>query len=277
MRDRDGSDRDGHERQRLNEEARRAWDANAATWDQTFGTLGNSWHRVLVAPSIGRLLALKPGERVLDLACGNGHVARWLAGMGARVVAGDFSERMVAHARERLSDLKDVEVLQLDATNPRDLARAGATGPFDAVLCNMALMDIADIEPLARVLPELLRPAGRFVFSVLHPSFHAPGVRLCMEEEERDGAVVEEYHVKLRRYATPDVTRGCGIRAQPAPQLYFHRPLALLTEPFFRAGLSLNALEEPTLPPGTEAMHPLSWVHFRDLPPVLSARLVLRG
>jgi hypothetical protein len=40
---------------------------------------------------------------------------------------------------------------------------------FDAAVCNMAFMDMACIEPLLGVLPALLAPAARFVFSVILP------------------------------------------------------------------------------------------------------------
>src|SRR5215510_5982507 len=85
---------------RANEDTRQAWNQNAAFWDEHMGE-GNDFVEVLIWPTTEKLLALRPGERVLDIACGNGLTSRRMAARGADVVAIDFSERMIAHARER--------------------------------------------------------------------------------------------------------------------------------------------------------------------------------
>ena len=70
----------------LNQKASGIWDRNAGFWDGHFKE-GNDFHRLLVSPSIERLLELQPGEQVLDVACGNGALARRLADLGAQVTA----------------------------------------------------------------------------------------------------------------------------------------------------------------------------------------------
>ena len=66
----------------LNEESRAIWDTNAAFWDDYMGDAGNDFHRELVAPAAARLLALQPGETVLEIACGAGLFARQMAQAG---------------------------------------------------------------------------------------------------------------------------------------------------------------------------------------------------
>jgi hypothetical protein len=73
---------------------------------------------------------------------------------------------------------------------------------------------------------------------------------------------------------TPSVRRGVAIRGQPAPQLYFDRPLRLTLGAVFAAGFVLDALEErafpPDHPPGSS---PLGWgPNFSEIPAVLIAR-----
>jgi len=58
----------------------------------TFTGEGTSWHTHLIDPAVDRLLQLKAGEQVLDVACGNGNFARRMARLGVDVTACDFEE-----------------------------------------------------------------------------------------------------------------------------------------------------------------------------------------
>jgi 2-polyprenyl-3-methyl-5-hydroxy-6-metoxy-1,4-benzoquinol methylase len=263
---------------RANEETREAWNQNAAFWDERMGE-GNDFVEVLVWPATERLLELHPGERVLDIACGNGLSSRRLAAMGAEVVALDFAEEMIAFALERTTEHAErIEYLVLDATDQAALLALGE-GQFDAAICNMALFDMAEIEPLMRALARLLRPGGRFVFSVLHPCFNSPHMALVAEEGDRAGDLVTTYSVKVFSYITPTVTHGAAMRNQPKPQLIFHRPLQVLLGVGFEAGFVLDALEERAFPPDhPSARDYLSWgANFSEIPPVLVARMRLSG
>src|SRR5262249_39531489 len=128
-------------------ESRDIWDENARWWDARMGE-GNDWHRLMIAPAVEKLLAVQRGERVLELACGNGQFARWLASMGARVVACDSSAAFLDCAQLRTRESSDsIEYRLIDLASEEHLAVLG-TGEFDAAVCNMALMDIACITPL---------------------------------------------------------------------------------------------------------------------------------
>jgi SAM-dependent methyltransferase len=250
-------------------EVHAAWDANAIFWDEKMRE-GLILQRELVHPTAERLLALRPGERVLEIACGNGEFSRRLAEAGAQVLATDVSERMLERARAHGGA---AVYRPLDATDAGDLERLGVEGPFDAVVCNMALMDIADLEPLASSLPTLLDERGRFVFSVLHPAFCSVDSVRTLEHVEHEDHLERVHSVKVTAYITPRSGKGIAVEGQPASQWYFDRPLSLLLEPFLRHGLALDALEEPVLDPSAAS----DWVDrlFTEIPPVLLCRLRL--
>src|SRR5262245_53333597 len=107
---------------------------------------GNTWQRELIQPA---------GERVLEIACGNGELARRMADLGASVLAADFSEGMLERARARGGD---IEYRLADATDEAELGALDEAASFDAAVCNMALMDMASIEPFASASARLLRP-----------------------------------------------------------------------------------------------------------------------
>src|SRR5918995_6626907 len=81
-------------------ETQAIWDEKAAFWDERMGE-GNAFQQVLIGPASERLLAVRPNELILDVACGNGVFARRLAQLGAQVVATDFSARFLELARAR--------------------------------------------------------------------------------------------------------------------------------------------------------------------------------
>ncbi len=259
----------------LNREVQAIWNQNADFWDEKMGE-GNQSQKLLTGPASERLLDLHPEEWVLEIACGNGAFARRMAQLGARVIASDFSEKLLEHARARSVEFGDrVEYRLIDATAEDQLLALGIRR-FDAAVCTMALMDMATIEPLMSALSQLLKPGGRFVFSVTHPCFNTTGSTLMVEEEDRKGQLITTYSVKVSKYLGLGTTKGLAIVGQPAPQYYFNRPLSMLLNTCFRAGFVLDGIEEPAFDESAQASRPLSWVNFREIPPALVARMRLR-
>ncbi len=270
------SDNSAPDLEALNQETREAWNENAAFWDQKMGE-GNSFQRNLIGPASERLLELKPDEWVLEIACGNGVFARRLAQLGARVVATDFAEKMLERARARPSAYADrIEYRQIDATDEAQLLALGERR-FDAAVCNMGIMDMAAIEPLFSALSQLLKPGGRFVFSVAHPCFNTTGCKKVVEEEDREGEIVVTRAIHVSRYRTLRPAQGLAIVGQPKKQYYFDRTLSELFNTCFRAGFVMDALAEPTFPDSVSSNNPISWENFKEIPPVLVVRLRLNA
>ncbi|HWF20322.1 MAG TPA: ubiquinone/menaquinone biosynthesis methyltransferase [Verrucomicrobiae bacterium] len=126
--------------------------------DLQSGGLHRIWKRRLLTLAAGR-----PGERVLDLCCGTGDVALAFAQQGLRVVGLDFSEPMLAVARERVKSPKftdggAVEFLQGDA-----LRAPFPDASFDIVTISYGLRNLADWEAGLREMRRLARPGGRLL------------------------------------------------------------------------------------------------------------------
>jgi len=253
------------------------WDRLAEWWDDKIGD-GNNFQNYLIEPASERLLALQPGEQVLDIACGAGRFTRRMAALGAVITAIDHSEKFIKRARERTPDYTDkIEYRVLAATDTSALMALGEKR-FDATVCTMALMDMSSIEPLISTLPKLLKPGGRFVFSVSHPVFNSGTSRLVAEQHDKDGEILTRYGVTVTDYARPYAHMGLGIFGQPEPQHYFHRPISLLFNTCFRYGFALDGMEEPLFPEGFQdkSRMPLSFNNMPTIPPVLVARMVLK-
>ena len=265
-------ERDGQAR--LIAEVRDIWDAKAAFWDERMGE-GNMFQLELIGPAVERLLAVRPEEQILDVGCGNGVTSRRLAHLGVRVVAIDSSARFLELARTRSQDLSHrIDYRLVDATDEDQLLALGE-GRFDALVCNMVLMDMPVIDSLLRAGRRLLAPGGRFVFAVQHPAFNSNAVHLCAETETRgDGVEVTRHAVKVSDYLVVPAGKGTGMPGEPEPHWYFHRPLHELFGAFFQAGFVLDALEEPALATRNENQQELSWSNLPGIPPVLVGRFV---
>jgi 2-polyprenyl-3-methyl-5-hydroxy-6-metoxy-1,4-benzoquinol methylase len=163
------------------------WNQNAAFWDEYMGE-GGSFQQLLIGPATERLLDLKPSERALDIACGNGAFSRRMAQLGARVVACDFAPTFIERAKQRTTEHADrIDYRVIDATDESQLLSLG-TQSFDAAVCTMAMMDMSDIAPMLSALRQLLKPSGRFIFSITHPCFNSGEIgrascreRVCLQ------------------------------------------------------------------------------------------------
>jgi len=99
------------------------------------------------------MLALRPGDRVLDIACGNGAFPRRLAEMGMRVLACDHSAPFIELARARSEALGlDIDYRAIDATDEGQLLRLP-----DQILWHTGIYDgFALRNPARRMVPESL-------------------------------------------------------------------------------------------------------------------------
>jgi ubiquinone/menaquinone biosynthesis C-methylase UbiE len=147
-----------------------------------FDEAARDYDRRFTETEIGRVLresvwrhldgVLAPGSKVLELGCGTGEDALWLAGRGHRVLATDVSPGMLEQARQKIeaagvADQARVATLDLAAIGDEP---EPSEAPFDAVFSNFgALNCIEDCSELASVLHRWLRPGGRAVFVVMGP------------------------------------------------------------------------------------------------------------
>lgn len=259
-----------------NQFTRDAWEANAEVWDSRMGDNGNDFFNLLCWPAIVSLLDVQPGHRYLDIACGNGLTSRRLAALGGQVTAFDFSANLIEKAKVRSTHLESpISYQVVDATNEQELLSLG-TQTYDAALSNMALFDVADLEPLFRILPKLLKPNGTFVFSITHPAFNNASSVHVAEEADVEGEIKTIYSVKISRYMSSYHAKGLALRNQVQPQIYFERPLQYYLNLGFRNGFVLDGFEERAFPPETPQVSPLGWGgNFSEIPPALVARFRL--
>ncbi|HEX9897154.1 MAG TPA: methyltransferase domain-containing protein [Dehalococcoidales bacterium] len=246
------------------------WNANAEFWDSRMGE-GNRFHKTLIEPVQLKMLDIKPGMKILDVACGNGQFARKMAEMGAKVTAIDFSEKLIEIARAKSG--KNINYQVIDVTKTADLRKLSGT-KHDAIVCTMAFMDMKDIKTLIKFPPKLLKKYGSFVFSLCHPCFNSGEFLLVHERDDANGEVTSNYFVKVKNYLVERSYQGVAIVGQPKLQHYFHRPVSTILSYFFQNGFVLDSYQEPSYKEVQGAVSIFQKV-YQNIPPALVCRLKL--
>ncbi len=119
---------------------------NATAYDESFQTI---WK---LGSGLADLLDAQPGERILDVGCGTGHLTASIARRGAEVTGIDSSADMIAQARANYPGLR------FEVVGAADFVSAE---PFDAVFSNAALHWMKPPEPVVESISRALRPGGR--------------------------------------------------------------------------------------------------------------------
>ena len=143
-----------------------AYDTIAAGYDEQ--VRGDDWMRRKLHAHYARVFA--PGRRVLDVGCGTGIDARYLAGLGIDVVGIDASAEMIARLRQRLAGEQaggrariESRVLQIES-----LGQLGGA-PFDGIIAAFAsLSSVVDLGRFAADAARLVRPGGRMIVHMLN-------------------------------------------------------------------------------------------------------------
>ena len=148
-------------------------------WAATYDTMGN-WLLELEEPEVDRALGNVRDLDVLDVGAGTGRHAIRIAERGARVTAVDFSDEMLAKARQKLGADK-VRWLAHDVVRPLPF---GANS-FDRVLSALVLEHIP-VDELASLFLDLGRVArhdGVIVVTAMHPAMFLKGVSANFRDE----------------------------------------------------------------------------------------------
>lgn len=209
----------------------------------TWSSIADWYDELLVAGSgphetaLGCLEQLMPdidGLHLVDVACGQGIAARLLAAKGAMVTGVDFSEAMVANAighgtprgaaiDYRVDDAQTLATLNDDS--------------FDGATCQLALMDIPDLDAALSSIARVLRPSGWLAFVIGHPVFLAPGTERVDLSDGRPGAAITDYlQERFWRSTNPEGVRRAG---------NFHRTFSTYLNALHAAGFIVEEAIEP--------------------------------
>lgn len=140
-------------------------------WASVYDTDANPL-QALEGPRVRAAVGDPRELKALDLGCGTGRHALWLAAAGAEVTAIDFSEGMLARAKAK-TGAERIRFIVHDVHEPLPLM----DGEFDLVVSGLVLEHLRELIPFFAEMKRVLRPGGRAIVSAMHPAMFLLGTQ----------------------------------------------------------------------------------------------------
>ncbi len=226
---------------------REAWDRVAEAWAERVRTNTDHNRVHVLDPATLDILPDLTGQLVLDAGCGEGRFARVMARRGASVVAVDISPRMIELAHQQ--EGKEPLGIEYHVADVADLSFLPAAH-FGIALAYMSLIDVADYQAAVAHIARVLKPGGRFVFSISHPCFIIPGDDLGWERRVPNSfRDADKLYWKVDNYFQRTASPVRIWPTFPAQTTHYHRPLSDYAAALHDAGFLIRQLVEPTPDP----------------------------
>lgn len=211
-----------------------SWGHVADWYHEMLETQPGTYQKEVILPNLLRLLAIKEGETILDLACGQGFFAREFWKQGARVIGVDISKELIALARE--NSPKGIEF----RVGPADDLGFLKDGSVDKITVVLALQNIENVHDVFTECSRVLVPRGRLFVVINHPAFRIPKASSWGWEGHR-----VQYR-RIDRYLTESKVK---IQMHPGDDpdeytLSYHRPLQFYFKHLSKNGLYVGRVEE---------------------------------
>jgi ubiquinone/menaquinone biosynthesis C-methylase UbiE len=211
-----------------------SWGGVASWYDEHLDSAG-TYHKELVLPNVLRLLSLKKGDVVLDLACGQGFFSREFYKAGATVHASDIAKELIEIAKH--NSPKNITFYNSPAHEIGFLEDKSV----DKIVIILAVQNIENIQEVFVECKRVLKDEGRLLIVMNHPTFRVPKASSWGWDEE--GKV--QYR-RIDGYMSETRTK---IAMDPGKSgkhftVSFHRPLQVYMKALSKAGFALYKLEE---------------------------------
>ncbi len=220
----------------MNDEQDTSWES-VSDWYQNLITDEKSYQNTLILPNVLRLLNIKKGEAVLDLACGPGLFSVAVARAGAVVTGVDASRTFIKLAQENTPKNLSAN-FSVSLSNKLSGLK---NDTFDKVFCVLALQNIKELTETISEVKRVLKPNGTFIFVLNHPAFRIPGATSWQFDEKEN--VQFRRASKYMSEETREIIMNPG-KKNSEKTYSFHRPLQSYFKSLKKNGFVVSNLEE---------------------------------
>ncbi len=209
------------------------WD-NISSWYEDYLGGEDTYQAKVIAPNLLRMLEIKKGESVLDLACGEGFFARLVRASGAVVSGVDLSKELILKAQNKS---KDIGYLNSPAHNTKIEKES-----FDKAFTVLAFENIKNIDEVVLEIKRVLKPGGKFLLVMLHNAFRIPKHSDWAFDSKKDLQYrrVDKYLSEIKIEIELNPHKG----SKKTSSITFHRPLQWYMKIFKKHGFVMTGLEE---------------------------------
>jgi ubiquinone/menaquinone biosynthesis C-methylase UbiE len=212
-----------------------SWNSVAGWYDDLLKTDTDSYQSKVILPNLLRVLDLKKGEQVFDLACGQGYFSNIFAKNGVHVIASDISKRLIEKAKKQNLDI-DFYVA------PAHESKFLKNESVDAVVIVLAIQNIENVTQVFAECARVLKKSGRMIFVLNHPAFRVPQGSDWYFEGGVQSRIVSKYLSESK--ISIDMTPAEKDPKKKIKTISFHRPLQYYVKLLSKNGLAITRLEE---------------------------------
>lgn len=206
-----------------------SWQGVSKWYNKIVGEEGHYYHQHVVIPGVIRLLQIKNGDSLVDLACGNGVLRRNIKN-NIEYLGVDISRNLIDEAKRMTREGK---FMVADVSKKIDY-----NGDFDFATIILALQNIKDFGGVIKNAANLLKKNGKLIIVLNHPCFRIP--RQSSWEIDKNNKL--EYR-RINRYMSPlEVPIGVGGNITWS----FHNPISAYFKELKENGFVIENLEEWT-------------------------------
>lgn len=218
-----------------------SWD-NAADWYDKLLAEEGTYQKDVILPNLLRLMDIKKGEVILDLACGQGFFTREFHKKGAYVIGADISKELIAIAKE--NSLREIRYEIAPADNLKFLPNKS----INKIAIILAIQNIENVQGIFSECRRILKPQGKLFIMMNHPAFRIPKASewgwdpsaelrtgLKGVQFRRIDEYLSELKVKIQTHPGDKPTEYT---------ISFHRPLQFYFKLLDKNGFCVSRLEE---------------------------------
>ncbi len=214
-----------------------SWGEVSSWYDDLLSHNEDSFQRQVILPNLLRVLDINKGDKVLDVACGNGFFADEFTHAGAEVVGVDVSEELIGAAKKRYGSNPGLKFIVSRVEKlPSSLEN------FDKAVIVLAVQNIEDVRTTIKNCNKALKPGGKLVIVMNHPAFRIPKASSWGWD---DGGTKQ--HRNISAYMSElkeEINMTPGRKGPEKFTISFHRPLQFYFKIFRNSGFVVSRLEE---------------------------------